>query len=256
MSINVMSKQKALVSGGASGLGLSVSRSVIENGGRVFILDINQDQGKQVAEELGEHSKFISADISNPVTIDACVSQANEFLGGINLLVNCAGVLGAGRLLSKKGPMTYEFFKRVIDVNLMGSFLLTRSVANTMKNQIPDNHGERGVVIFTSSIAAFEGQIGQVAYSASKAAIAGMTLPLARELSRFGIRVVSIAPGIFETPMLTTADQDIGEAILSNVPFPKRFGKAQEFANLVQHIWMNQMLNGTTIRLDAGMRLG
>lgn len=251
-----MSKQKALVSGGASGLGLSVSRSVIENGGRVCILDINQDQGKQVANELGEHAKFISADISNPETVDACVSQANEFLGGINLLVNCAGVLGAGRLLSKKGPMTYEFFKRVIDVNLIGSFLLTRSVANTMQNQLPYSHGERGVVIFTSSIAAFEGQIGQVAYSASKAAIAGMTLPLARELSRFGIRVVCIAPGIFETPMLTTADQDIGEAILSNVPFPKRLGKANEFANLVQHIWMNQMLNGTTIRLDAAMRLG
>lgn len=249
------SNTKAIISGGASGLGAGVAKAIIDAGGKVALLDINEQQGQAFADTLGENAVFIKTDISNDAQVTSAVEQAASHLGGINTAVGCAGVLGNGRILSKKGPMPGEFFQKVVDINLVGSFLLTREAAKHMQANQPNEQGERGVIIHTASIAAFEGQFGQIAYSATKAGLVGMILPAARELARDGIRAMAIAPGIFETPMMDGVSDDIRQSLYDSVPFPSRFGTPEEFASTVQHIVENPMLNGSVIRLDGACRL-
>ncbi|MDH5630346.1 MAG: SDR family NAD(P)-dependent oxidoreductase [Gammaproteobacteria bacterium] len=244
----------AVVSGGASGLGLGVVNRIVEQGGKVAVLDINEEQGQALAEQNPDQVIFIKTDISNEEQVDAAVAKAVETFGSLNLAVGCAGILGAGRIVSKKGPMPLDYFKKVVDINLIGSFLLTRAAVNHMQNNDPVD-GERGVIVHTASIAAYEGQFGQVAYSATKSALVGMMLPLARELSKTGIRTMAIAPGSFETPMIADVPDNIREELCATIPFPSRFGKPEEFAQMVQQIVENQMLNGSTIRLDGAARL-
>jgi len=244
----------AIVSGGASGLGLGVVERILAQGGKAAILDINIEQGQAMESKYPEQILFVKTDISNEMQVDNAADLAVEKFGKINLAVGCAGILGAGRMISKKGPMPVEHFQKVVDINLIGSFLLTRAAARHMQNNEAVN-GERGVIIHTASIAAFEGQFGQVAYSATKAALVGMMLPLAREFSKMGVRCMAIAPGSFETAMIAGVPDAIREELCSTVPFPSRFGKAEEFAQLVQQINENQMLNGTVIRLDGAARL-
>lgn len=244
----------AVISGGASGLGLGVVERIVEQGGKATVLDINVDQGEALASKHPDQILFIKTDISNEQQVDDAVDKAVENFGKINLAVGCAGILGAGRIVSKKGPMPLDYFKKVVDINLIGSFLLTRAAAKHMQNNTPIDD-ERGVIVHTASIAAYEGQFGQVAYSATKSAIVGMMLPLAREFSKIGIRCMAIAPGSFETPMIADVPDEIRQKLCDSVPFPSRFGKTEEFAKMVQQIVENQMLNGSTIRLDGAARL-
>ncbi|MGD8689998.1 MAG: SDR family NAD(P)-dependent oxidoreductase [Gammaproteobacteria bacterium] len=246
---------KAIVSGGVSGLGNAVAAKVIAAGGRVAMLDINEEAGNAAREKLGERALFIKTDVSNEGEVNAAVEQARTTFGGLNLAVNCAGILGAGRVLGKKGPMASDFFAKVIHVNLIGTFNLSKAAAQAMESNEPDEDGQRGLIIGTASVAAFEGQIGQAAYSASKGGVVGMTLPMAREFARFGVRVMSIAPGIFWTPMMEGMPPEVQESLGKQVPFPSRLGKPEEFADLVASIWENSMLNGTTIRLDGAIRM-
>jgi NAD(P)-dependent dehydrogenase (short-subunit alcohol dehydrogenase family) len=243
----------AVISGGASGLGKSVAERVIAAGGKAAILDLQAAAGRAVAAEIGAH--FFQCDVADEAQVSAAFDAANAALGGINLVVNCAGIVGAGKLLGKEGPMAAGFFEKVVRVNLIGTFLCDKTGAAIMQNNAPNEEGERGVIIHTASVAAFEGQIGQVAYAATKAGIAGMTLPIARELARFGIRCVAIAPGIFMTPMLASLPQDVQDSLGKQVPFPPRLGKPAEFAQLVQSIVEIPTLNGETIRLDGAIRM-
>lgn len=244
----------AVISGGASGLGLAVAERIVSQGGKAAILDINAEQGEQIVSQNPEQLLFIQTDISNEQAVDSAVDQAAEKFGHINLAVGCAGVLGAGKILSKKGPMPADYFQKVLNINLFGTFLLTRAAAKHMQNNTPVD-GERGVIIHTASIAAYEGQVGQVAYSATKSGIAGMMLPLAREFAKTGIRCMAIAPGMFETQMMANVPDDIRQELYKGIPFPPRFGTAEEFAKMVEHINANQMLNGSVIRLDGAARL-
>ena len=246
---------KAIVSGGASGLGLGVVKAITSQGGKVAILDINQKAGESLEQELGDQVAFYAVDITDDKQVDAAADDAAEKFSGLNLAVSCAGILGNGRMLSKSGPMQSDFFKKVVEVNLMGAFYLTRAAARIMSEQPADDNKQRGVIVQTASIAAYEGQFGQVAYSATKAAVVGMILPLAREFARSGIRIMGIAPGMFETPMLDNVSDEIREQLCSSVPFPSRFGTADEFAMLVEQIVDNPMLNGSVIRLDGAARL-
>ena len=248
------SQSKALISGGASGLGLATAKHIIAAGGKVALLDINQEQGDAVAKELGSNAVFITTDISKEQQVEDAADKAAEFMGGINLAVGCAGILGAGLIHSKKGPMPADYFQKVVDINLVGSFLLTRAASRHMQENEAVN-GERGVIIHTASIAAYEGQIGQTASSATKSAIVGMVLPLAREFARINVRVMAVAPGVFETPMMEKITPEVCEQIAAGIPNPSRFGTPEEYAKLVQHITENAYLNGTTIRLDAAARL-
>ncbi len=245
----------AVVSGGASGLGLAVVNRIIAQGGKVAILDINQTDGEKLQQAHPEQVLFVKTDISQEQQVDAAVDLAAEKFGLINLAVGCAGVLGAGKIVSKKGPMPLDYFQKVVNINLIGTFLLTRAAAKHMQANTPGDNNERGVIVHTASIAAFEGQLGQVAYSATKSAIVGMMLPLAREFASSGIRCMAIAPGIFETPMMANVPEDIRESLYQGIPFPSRFGTADEFAQMVEHINLNQMLNGSVIRLDGAARL-
>ena len=246
---------RAVVTGGASGLGHAVARHLSAHGGQVVILDVQEGPGRAAAAALGANARFVRCDVTAEAEVNAAMDSAQAHLKGLNLLVNCAGVVGAGRMLGKSGPMAGEFFTKVIHINLIGTFLCDKAAAALMQNNAPGADGERGVLIHTSSIAAYEGQIGQVAYSATKAAVAGMTLPIAREIARFGIRCVSIAPGIFHTPMMDGMPQEVQESLAAQVPFPARLGKAEEFAQLVACVCENVMLNGTTIRLDGAIRM-
>ena len=246
---------RAVVTGGASGLGHAVARHVIAAGGKAVLLDVQEGPGRAAAAALGERAAFVRCDVTSEPEVNAAMDTAAERLGAINLLVNCAGVIGAGRLLGKNGPMAGEFFTKVIHINLIGTFLCDKAAAALMQHNSPGPDGERGVLIHTSSVAAFEGQIGQVAYSATKAAVAGMTLPIARELARFGIRCVSIAPGLFHTPMMDGMPQDVQDSLGAQVPFPSRLGRPEEFAKLVATVFEIPMLNGTTVRLDGAIRL-
>jgi NAD(P)-dependent dehydrogenase (short-subunit alcohol dehydrogenase family) len=246
---------RAVITGGASGLGHAVARRVTAAGGKVVILDVQEGPGRSAAAALGANAAFVRCDVTSEAEVNAAMEAAVARMGGVNLLVNCAGVIGAGRLLGKNGPMAGEFFTRVIHINLIGTFLCDKAAAAVMQNNSPGADGERGLLIHTSSIAAFEGQIGQVAYSATKAAVAGMTLPIARELARFGIRCVAIAPGIFHTPMMDGMPQDVQDSLGAQVPFPARLGKPEEFAELVASVFEITMLNGTTLRLDGAIRM-
>jgi NAD(P)-dependent dehydrogenase (short-subunit alcohol dehydrogenase family) len=250
-----LSDARAVVTGGASGLGLAVARHVVAGGGRVTLLDVQEGPGQAAAATLGINASFAKCDVTSETEVNAAMEAARAANGGINLLVNCAGVIGAGRVLGKNGPMAGDFFTRVVHINLIGTFLCDKSAAAIMQANTPNADAERGVIIHTSSVAAFEGQIGQAAYAATKAAVAGMTLPIARELAMFGIRVCSLAPGIFGTPMLAGMPQEVQESLGKQVPFPSRLGRPEEFAALVQTIFEVPYLNGETIRLDGAIRM-
>jgi NAD(P)-dependent dehydrogenase (short-subunit alcohol dehydrogenase family) len=243
----------AVVTGGASGLGRAVAERIISRGGRAVILDVQDDAGRAAAAAIG--ATFVKCDVSSEAEVNAAITSARQTLGRINLLVNCAGIIGAGKLLGREGPMAGDFFQKVVGVNLIGTFLCDKAAAAVMRDNAPNADGERGVLIHTASVAAFEGQIGQVAYSATKAGIAGMTLPIARELASAGIRCVAIAPGIFMTPMLASLSKEVQDSLGAQVPFPPRLGKPEEFAQLVQSIVEIPTLNGEVIRLDGAIRM-
>jgi NAD(P)-dependent dehydrogenase (short-subunit alcohol dehydrogenase family) len=246
---------KAIVTGGASGLGLAVARRVVAEGGRVALLDVQEAAGAAAIAELGAAATFVKCDVTDEAGVNAAVAAAHAALGGLNLVVNCAGVIGAGRLLGRDGPMAGSFFTKVVQINLIGTLLVDKACAALMQNEAANADGERGLIVHTSSVAAYEGQIGQIAYSATKAAVVGMVLPMARELSRFGIRVMAIAPGIFETPMAGGMTDELRASLSAQVPFPSRLGRPEEFAELVVAIVRNPMLNGETIRLDGAIRM-
>jgi len=250
-----ISEARAVVTGGASGLGNAVARHIAAAGGRVTLLDVQEGPGLDAAQAIGGGTTFTKCDVTSETEVNAAMDTARAAMGGINLLVNCAGVIGAGRVLGKTGPMAGDFFTRVVHINLIGTFLCDKAAAAIMQSNAPSADGERGVIIHTSSVAAFEGQIGQAAYSATKAAVAGMTLPIARELARNGIRVMTIAPGIFETPLLGTLPEPVRASLAAQVPFPKRLGQPDEYAALAMQIIENEMLNGETIRLDGAIRM-
>jgi NAD(P)-dependent dehydrogenase (short-subunit alcohol dehydrogenase family) len=245
----------AVVSGGASGLGLAVARHIVAAGGRVTLLDVQEGPGQAAATGLGTNAGFAKCDVTSETEVNAAMDAARAAMGGMNLLVNCAGVIGAGRVLGKSGPMAGDFFTRVVHINLIGTFFCDKAAAAIMQANTPTADGERGVIIHTSSVAAYEGQIGQAAYAATKAAVAGMTLPIARELAMFGIRVCSLAPGIFSTPMLAGMPQEVQDSLGNQVPFPPRLGRPEEFAAMVQTIFEVAYLNGETIRLDGAIRM-
>jgi NAD(P)-dependent dehydrogenase (short-subunit alcohol dehydrogenase family) len=243
--------KQAVVSGGASGLGAACVRMIVENDGRAAILDVNADAGRALAEELGDAVQFFHADVAD----EAAVRHAIESVRPLQIAINCAGIGPAQRTVGKEGPAALDWFTSVIRVNLIGTFNVARLAAWAMSTNPPDEGSERGVIINTASIAAFDGQIGQVAYAASKGGIVGLTLPMARDLSRLGIRVVTIAPGIFDTPLLGSMPDDVRSSLGAAVPFPARLGRPSEYAQLARHIIENTMLNGETIRLDGALRM-
>ena len=242
-----------LVTGGASGLGAASARMAAENGGKVVIADLQSDAGEKLAKEIG--GRFVKTDVTSEGDGKAAVAAALKEFGGLHVLVNCAGIGLAERTLGKEAPHDLGRFVRVITVNLIGTFNMTRLAAEAMAKASPNASGERGVVVNTASVAAFDGQIGQAAYSASKGGIVGMTLPIARDLSRNGIRVNTIAPGIFETPLLGALPKEVQESLGKQVPFPSRLGRPAEFAQLVKAIVEIEMLNAETIRLDGAIRM-
>lgn len=244
-----------LVTGGGSGLGAAVARMVVDNGGRVVLVDINADAGAAMAAELGDAARFQRADVSSEADGKAAVQLALDRFGHVHGLVNCAGVAPGEKVIGREGPHRLDSFVRGITINLIGTFNMLRLAADAMAKEDPDADGERGVIINTASIAAFDGQIGQAAYAASKGGVAALTLPVARELARFGIRVLTIAPGIFETPMMAGLPQDVQDSLGKSVPFPSRLGRPSEYAALVKHICENSMLNGEVIRLDGALRM-
>jgi 3-hydroxyacyl-CoA dehydrogenase / 3-hydroxy-2-methylbutyryl-CoA dehydrogenase len=245
----------SIVAGGASGLGEATARRLHELGARVLIADLNHERGQALAAELGERASFVAADVTDPDAVAAAVDRAASGEGGLRISVCCAGIGWAERVAGKRGPHSFEAFERVIRVNLIGTFNLLRLAAAAMLANQPDERGERGVCINTASIAASDGQIGQIAYAASKAGIAGLTLPAARDLASMGVRVVTIAPGTFDTPLLAGLPEPAREALAAVVPFPSRLGRPDEFAALAVHIVENQMLNGEVIRLDGALRM-
>jgi len=242
-----------LVTGGASGLGAATARMAAENGAKVVIADLQPETGDKLAREL--NGRFIKTDVTSEADGKAAVALALKDFGGLHVLVNCAGIALAERTLGKEAPHDLGRFQRVVNVNVIGTFNMTRLAADAMAKASPNAAGERGVIVNTASVAAFDGQIGQAAYSASKGAIVGMTLPIARDLSRNGIRVCSIAPGIFETPMLAGLPQDAQDSLGKQVPFPSRLGRPAEYAQLVKAIVEIEMLNAETIRLDGAIRM-
>jgi len=245
-----------LVTGGSSGLGLAAARELLAQGAKVVLADINAAAGEAQARELGEQVRFVATDITREEEVRRAVETALEAFGALHGLVNCAGVAPAERLLGRNGVHGLESFRRVIDINLVGSFNCLRLAAEAMARNAADAEGERGVIVNTASVAAFDGQIGQAAYAASKGGVVGMTLPLARELARNDIRVMCIAPGVFETPMMAGMPQEVRDSLAANVPFPPRLGRPEEYAALVRHIVENSMLNGEVIRLDGALRMG
>lgn len=242
-----------LVTGGGSGLGEATARLLAENGGNVTIVDLNEENGRRVATEL--HGLYQQADVTDEESVREAVRAAAEKFGGLHGAVNCAGFGNSKRVVGKKGPFPLDMFNSVIQVNLVGTFNVIRLAAEMIMLNETGPDGERGVIINTASVAAFDGQIGQAAYSASKAGIVGMTLPIARDLAEHGIRVMTIAPGIFDTPLMGQAPEEIKQALGKQIPFPSRLGKSDEFAMLVNSIFENTMLNGETIRLDGAVRM-
>ncbi len=245
-----------LVTGAGSGLGAATARRLAAGGARVVLVDVNVEGGRAVATGLGSAGCFIEADVCDEAQVKAAVDAALTSWGALHGAINCAGVAPAERVLGRSGPHALASFQRVISINLIGTFNVIRLAAEAMAQNAPGAEGERGVIVNTASVAAFEGQIGQAAYSASKAGVAGMTLPIARELARMGIRVMTIAPGLFETPMLTAMPAEVQASLGAQVPFPSRLGRPDEYAALVEHIVSNPMLNGEVIRLDGALRMG
>jgi len=244
-----------IVTGGASGLGAATTRMLVGAGGRVVIADLKEAEGQALAAELGANAKFVRTDVTDEGSGKAAVAAAAAAFGGLHGLVNCAGIVYGERVVGKEGPHSLAGFARTININLVGMFNMIRLAADAMAKGAPNAEGERGVIVCTASVAAFDGQIGQAAYSASKAGIVGMTLPIARDLARHGIRVMAIAPGIFETPMMGQVPPEVAESLGKMVPFPPRLGRPPEFASLVREIFGNVMLNGEVIRLDGAIRM-
>lgn len=245
----------AVVTGGASGLGEACVRSLVKKGMKVAILDMDESRGRSVCSEIPESVIFCETNVTQEDSVKAAIDQTVSTFGNVHVAINCAGIGPAEKIIGKKGLMPLAHFTRVLDINLIGTFNVMRFVVEKMINNAPNEDQERGVIINTASIAAFEGQIGQTAYAASKAAIAGLTLPAAREFSEYGVRVLSIVPGIFETPMASGLPDKVKESLTALIPFPRRFGKPEEFAKLAMHIIENPFLNGTNIRLDASLRM-
>ncbi|MDR3567202.1 MAG: SDR family NAD(P)-dependent oxidoreductase [Syntrophobacteraceae bacterium] len=246
---------KAIVTGGASGLGGACVKKLVEGGGRAAILDLDAARGEKLAAESGGSLIFVRTDVVGEQDVLSAIAKAVEAFGAINTVINCAGVGDPGKVLSKKGPLPLAAFERIVRINLVGTFNVTRLAVAQMVNNSYNDEGERGVIINTASVAAFDGQIGQAAYAASKAAIAGMTLPIARECAAYAIRVMTIAPGIFDTPLLASLPEAARDALGKMAPFPSRLGRPDEFAALVGHILENSMLNGEVIRLDGALRM-
>ncbi len=246
----------ALVTGGASGLGAACVRLLTQSGARVVIADLNSETGSALAAELGNAVRFVKTNVTDEGSVQAAVQEAITTFGGLHILINCAGIGSAERVLGKSGPASLESFTKVIQVNLVGTFNAIRLAAAAIAHNQPNEGGERGVIINTASVAAFDGQIGQAAYSASKGGIVGMTLPIARELARHGIRVMTIAPGIFDTPLLAGLPEPARASLGQQVPFPPRLGRPDEYAALAKHIIENEMLNAEVVRLDGGIRMG
>jgi NAD(P)-dependent dehydrogenase (short-subunit alcohol dehydrogenase family) len=244
-----------IVTGGASGLGAGTARLLAAQGGRLVLADMNRDAGAALAAELGSAVRFVATNVADEASAQSCVATALEAFGAVHGLVNCAGVVIGEKTLGKEGPHALASFRRVIDINLIGTFNMIRLAAEAFSRNEPNADGERGVIVNTASVAAFDGQMGQVAYAASKGGIVAMTLPLARDLARNGIRVMTIAPGIFETPMIAGMAPEVQEALGKMVPFPPRLGRPTEFAALAAHIVENPMLNGEVIRLDGAIRM-
>lgn len=251
-----LSQTIAIVTGGASGLGEATARRLVEAGGKVAIFDLNEERGQALVKELGNTSAmYLQTNVAEARQVEQNVAKVVEHFGHVNVLVSCAGIATPGKVVSQKGPLALTQFEQVIQVNLVGTFNVLRVVAHAMQQNEPNAEGERGLIINTASVAAFEGQIGQAAYSASKAGVVGMTLPIAREFARDGIRVMAIAPGLIETPLLEGLPEGARVAIAASVPFPNRLGKPDEFAILVESIVRNPFLNGEVIRLDGAIRM-
>lgn len=244
-----------LLTGASSGLGLACARALVEQGGKVVLADINAEAGTLRAEELGAQARFVQTDITREEDGRRAVAAALETFGGLHGLINCAGIAPAEKILGRNGAHGLDSFSRVIQVNLVGSFNMLRLAAEAMAQSEANEEGERGVIVNTASVAAFDGQMGQAAYAASKGGVAALTLPAARDLARSGIRVMCIAPGIFETPMMAGMPQEVRDSLAANVPFPPRLGRPDEYAALVRHIIENPMLNGEVIRLDGALRM-
>jgi NAD(P)-dependent dehydrogenase (short-subunit alcohol dehydrogenase family) len=252
----LIANQKVLIAGGASGLGQATARRLVSGGASVVIADMNASAGEALAKELGDRAAFAPTDVTSEQSVQAAIELAIKRFGALHGVVNCAGILGAARIVGRDGPHDLALFQKVIHVNLIGTFNVLRLAAAAMSKSEPSAEGERGIIINTASVAAFEGQIGQAAYAASKGGVASLTLPAARELARFGIRVVAVAPGVFETAMMEAAPGAVRDSLAEETVFPARFGRAAEFAQLVQQIIENPMLNGCVIRLDGAMRMG
>jgi NAD(P)-dependent dehydrogenase (short-subunit alcohol dehydrogenase family) len=246
---------KAIVTGGASGLGEACVRNLVGLGGKAAIFDLDTARGEKLAAELGSNVIYAHTDVTNEESVQAAIKKAMDAFGSINVVINCAGVGDPGKVLSRKGPMALSYFNRVVQINLVGTFNVIRLAVEQMVKNTGNKDGEKGVIINTASVAAFDGQIGQPAYSASKAGVVGMTLPIARECAEYGIRVMTIAPGLFNTPMLAQLPEAAREALGKMVPFPQRLGDPMEYAKMAQHIIENPMLNGEVIRLDGAIRM-
>ncbi|MBS0225345.1 MAG: SDR family NAD(P)-dependent oxidoreductase [Proteobacteria bacterium] len=251
-----LAQVRAVITGGASGLGFATAQHLVAAGAKVALFDVNDEKGAAAITELGsDKATFIKTDVTSEADVAANVARAKEFLGGLNACINCAGILGAGRMLGKTGPMALSQFQATVMVNLVGSFNVAKACADLMQHNDAGVDGERGAIINTASVAAYEGQIGQAAYSASKGGVVGMTLPMARELARFGIRVMTIAPGVFWTPMVDGMPPEVKTSLEASIPFPSRLGQPGEYADLVAYILRTPYLNGETIRLDGATRL-
>ena len=251
-----LASARAVITGGVSGLGLAVAQHLVKHGGKVALFDVNDDKGTVAVAELGAaNARYFKTDVTDEAGVAANVATARDFLGGLNVAINCAGILGSGRMLGKNGPMPLSQFQTTVMVNLVGSFNIAKACAEQMQGNEAGSDGERGVIVNTASVAAYEGQIGQAAYAASKGGVVGMTLPMARELARFGIRVNTVAPGVFWTPMVDGMPDEVQQSLAASIPFPPRLGQPREFADLVAYILTNTYLNGETIRLDGATRL-
>ena len=246
---------KAIVTGGASGLGFGVAKHLVAHGAKVALFDVSAEKGAQAVAALGTNTRYFNTDVSNEEQVAANAKAAQEWLGGLNTAINCAGILGAGRALGKEGPMPLKTFATTVTVNLIGSFNVAKAAADLIQHNAPGEDGERGVIVNTASVAAYEGQIGQAAYSASKGGVVGMTLPLAREFARIGVRVMTVAPGVFHTPMVEGMPENVYNSLCAQVPYPSRLGTAEEFADAVAFILQNRYMNGSVIRLDGAIRL-
>lgn len=250
-----MSNCVAVVTGGASGLGEMTVRNFVAKGGKAAILDLQEERGQALAAELGSKALFARTDVASERSVIDSLDQAKAAFGSITVAVNCAGIVNPGKVVGRKGPLALDAYELVVRVNLIGTFNVTRLVAERMSANEPGEDGERGVIVNTASVAAYEGQIGQAAYGSSKAGVVGLTLPVARELAECGIRVMSVAPGLFETPMFDAIPEKARQALGEMTPFPRRLGKPEEFARLVEAIVEIPMLNGSTIRLDGAIRM-